>query len=159
MTQTELTAVAGQPVITVTREFDAPAELVYRTYTDPALIPEWWGPDEYTTDVEVMEVRHGGRWRFVQTAEDGGQHAFHGVYHDAVPGERIVQTFEYEGAPGHVLLETMRFTDLGGRTRVTGTSVFQSLEDRDGMIAAGMEAGAVRSYERMAELLVKVPVD
>ena len=156
MTETKILAEPGKQQVTLTRVFDAPRELVYRVYTDPALLPGWWGPDKYTTKVERMEVRHGGVWRFVQyDGDDGSEHAFRGVYHDATAPERLVQTFEYEGAPGHVLLETTIFEDVGGRTRVTNTSVFQSLADRDAMLAEGMTDGAVRSYERLAELVAQ----
>jgi uncharacterized protein YndB with AHSA1/START domain len=156
MTETTIVAEPGTQEVVISRVFDAPRELVYRAYTDPSLIPDWWGPDQYRTTVDEMEVRPGGRWRFVQVAEDGGEHAFHGVYHDATGPERLVQTFEYEGAPGNVLLETMTFEDVGGKTKVTGTSVFQSVAARDGMLAAGMTDGARRTYERLAELVAKL---
>ncbi|HRN68963.1 MAG TPA: SRPBCC domain-containing protein, partial [Promineifilum sp.] len=84
----------------------------------------------------------------------GNVYAFHGVYHDVVAPERIVQTFEYEGMPGHVVMETAVFEDLGdGKTRVVTQSVFQSVEDRDGMAASGMEVGVNEGYERMNELM------
>lgn len=154
----KLTVVAepGKQEIFLTREFDAPRELVFRAYTDPALIVQWWGPRYLTTTVDKLEARPGGRWRFVQRDPEGNEHGFHGVFHEVIAPERIVQTFEYEGMPGHVLLETATFEDLGGRTRVIGQSVFQSVEARDGMVMSGMEEGTAESNDRLAELLAKM---
>jgi uncharacterized protein YndB with AHSA1/START domain len=100
-----------------------------------------------------MEVREGGRWRFVQLEPDGQEFGFHGVFHAIVAPERIVQTFEFEGVPGHVLLETATFEEHDGKTMLTAQSVFQSVEDRDGMVQSGMEQGAVETMDRLAELL------
>lgn len=155
MSKTAVTAPAARHDIVLTREFDAPRDLVFRVYTDPRAIPNWWGPRRLTTTVDRMDVRPGGAWRFVQRDADGSEYAFHGVYHDVVPPERVVTTFEFEGMPGHVAMETTTLEDLGGgRTRLTTTSVFQTVEDRDGMVASGMEEGATESMDRLAELLV-----
>ena len=153
MNRLQVTVPSQRPEVVMTREFDAPRELVFRAYIDPDLIPRWWGPRYLTTTVDRMDVRAGGSWRFVQRAPDGAIHGFHGVYHLVQPPERIVQTFEYEGEPGHVLLETVTFEDLGGRTRITTQTVFQSLRDRDGMVASGMESGVVESMDRLEQLL------
>ena len=153
MNRLQVTVPSQRPEVVMTREFDAPRDLVFRAYIDPDLIPRWWGPRYLTTTVDRMDVRAGGSWRFVQRAPDGAIHAFHGVYHLVQPPERIVQTFEYEGEPGHVLLETVTFEDLGGRTRITTQSVFQSIRDRDGMVASGMESGVVESMDRLEQLL------
>lgn len=140
--------------VVLTREFDAPRDLVFRTCTDPAAIPHWWGPRHLTTTVDRMDVRPGGGWRFVQRDAAGEEFVFHGVYREVTPPERIVQTFEFEGMPGHVAVETTTFEDLeGGRTRLTTTSVFPTVEDRDGIVASGMEQGAVESMDRLEELL------
>jgi len=156
ITATTLVAEAGSPYVSLHRDFDAPRDLVFALLTDPEQIPYWWGPSELTTVVDTMEPRPGGSWRFVHTAPDGAEHGFHGVYHDVSGPDRIVQTFEYEGAPGHAALETLVLADLGGgRTRMSQTSVFQSLEDRDAVIASGMESGAKETWERFAELLAK----
>lgn len=101
-----------------------------------------------------MEVRPG--WRFVQRDYDGNVYAFHGVYHEIVPPERLVYTFEFEGMPGHVLLETVTFEEHDGKTKLTDTSVFQTVEDRDGMLKLGMEEGAAETMDRLAEYLAKV---
>ncbi len=140
--------------VEMTREFDAPRELIFRAYTDPDLIPLWWGPKRYTTTVEVMDVRVGGKWRYVQVGKDGEVFAFHGEYREIVPPERLVSTFEFEGLPGHIVVDSLTLEDLGGRTRLTMLSTFESKADRDGMVELGMESGAAESLDRLAELLV-----
>jgi uncharacterized protein YndB with AHSA1/START domain len=154
-TGTALLIEPGRRQIVVTHNFDAPRDLVFAAYTDPEQIPLWWGPRVLTTVVDRMEVRPGGSWRFVQRDADGNVFAFHGVYHEITPPERLVYTFEYEGegAPHHVLLETVTFEDVDGRTRVNDTVLYQSVEDRDGMVKAGMEYGVRESRERLNELL------
>jgi uncharacterized protein YndB with AHSA1/START domain len=102
-----------------------------------------------------MDAKMGGIWRFVQHDADGNEYAFHGVYHEVAAPERLVQTFEFEGMPGHVLLETMTLEELEGRTKLTVRSVFQSVEDRDGMLQTDMEEGAAETWDRLAELLTK----
>jgi uncharacterized protein YndB with AHSA1/START domain len=129
---------------------------VFAAYTDPELIPQWWGPRRTTTIVEEMDVRPGGRRRFLSRDSNGDEIRFSGTYREVTPPERIVQTFEWEGMPGHVIVETATFEDLGGRTKVTGTSLFHTLEERDGMLASGMESGLTESHDRLAELLAKV---
>jgi len=150
--ETVFTIEPGRQEVSATRDFAAPPDLVFRTCTDPASLPLWWGPRDLTTTVEVMEPRAGGSWRFIQHDPQGDEFAFHGVYHDVTPG-RIVDTFEFEGMPGHVVLETTTFEPIDGGTRMTVTSVFQTLADRDGMVASGMQHGVVESHDRLAELL------
>jgi uncharacterized protein YndB with AHSA1/START domain len=156
MTETHFIVEPGKHAITITRVFDAPRELVFKAYTDPELLPQWWGPRKYTTTVERMEVRPGGIWRYIQRGPDGDEHAFHGVYHEAVSPERLIYTFEYEGMPGHVSLETVTLQDQAGKTLVTDQVIYQSVEDRDGMYQSGMQEGAIESMDRFAELLVRV---
>jgi uncharacterized protein YndB with AHSA1/START domain len=152
--QTVFTVPAGRQEVVIERVFDAPRGLVFDTMTSAENIPHWWGPRDLETIVDVYEPRPGGRWRFLNVGPDGVQHAFHGVYHDVVASERVVGTFEYDGVPGHVLLESVTLDDLGdGRTRLRQVSVYQSLADRDGMVAAGMESGATQSMDRLAELI------
>jgi uncharacterized protein YndB with AHSA1/START domain len=153
MSTLEVTVPPDSQTITLVRDIDAPRKLVFDTMMDPALVPQWWGPARLTTTVEVMEPRAGGSWRYVQKDSDGTEYGFHGVYHDVAPGERVVQTFEFEGMPGHVSLETMTLEDLDRRTRVTSVSVFQSKQDRDGMAASGMETGAAETYDRLEALI------
>jgi len=141
------------------RLLDAPPELVFKAYTDPDAIAEWWGPRRYTTTVDELDVRLGGAWRFVQRTPDGGEHAFNGVFREVVPPKRLVFTFNYEPMPGHEVVETVTFeAAAGGKTRVTDTMLFQSREDRDGMLQSGMEEGAVESLERLTELLKRLQV-
>lgn len=156
MSKTQFIAEPGRQEMIVIREFDAPREQVFKVWTDPEAIPHWWGPTWLTTTVERMEVRKGGLWRFIQRDAKGNEHAFSGVYHESVAPERIVRTWEYEGAPGHVLLETVTFEALaGGRTRLTDSSVFQSVADRDAMLKAGAAEGAVM-FDRLADLLAQM---
>ena len=141
--------------IHVKREFDAPRDRVFAAYTDPKLVPEWWGPRGTTTMVDVMEVRAGGSWRFVSRDADGREDAFRGTYREVTPPDRIVQTFEWEGMPGHVSVETAVFEDLGDRTRVVTTTTFHTTEERDGMLGSGMEKGMNETYQRLDELLAR----
>jgi uncharacterized protein YndB with AHSA1/START domain len=155
LTKTRFVAEPGKQESIITRIFDAPRESVFKTYTDPNLIPQWWGPKNLTTTVEKMDARPGGVWRIVQRDAEGNEYAFHGVYHDVAPPQRLVRTFEFEGMPGHVSLETVTLEDLGGKTKLTTKSVFQTVEDRDGMFESGMEEGVNESMDRLAELLAK----
>ena len=154
--QTKISAEPGKQEIVITREFDAPRELVFKAVTDPNLIPQWWGPRYLSTEVDKMDVRPGGQWRFINRDAEGNVYAFHGIYHEILAPERIIDTFEFEGLPetGHVTLETMKLEALpGGRTRLTVQSVFQSIEDRDGTLQSGMESGVNDTYNRLEELL------
>jgi uncharacterized protein YndB with AHSA1/START domain len=139
--------------VVITRVFDAPRELVFKAFTDPKLVPQWWGPAIYTTTVDKMDVRPGGAWRFISRAQDGREFAFHGVYREIVPPARLVYTFDFEGTPGHELLETVTLEEIDGKTKVTDRSVFKSIEDRDGMLKTGMQEGATESMDRLAKLL------
>ncbi len=153
MAETDLTAEPGRQDVVITRTFDAPRELVFRTYVDPQLVPRWWGPRNLTTTVEKSDLRPGGMWRFIQRDAEGNEYVFHGFYHDVTPPERLSYTFEFEGEPGHVLLETVTLEEDGGRTKVTDRAIFQTVEDRDRALAAGMQQGADETMERFAELL------
>ena len=124
--------------IRIERIFDAPRDRVFAAYTDPARIPEWWGPRGTTTIVDEMDVRTGGRWRFIARDSDGSESAFRGAYREVSPPDRIVQTFEWEPMAGHVSVETATFEDLGDRTKVTTVSLFHTTEERDGFLASGM---------------------
>ena len=157
MSRPEIIVEPNSQVIHINTTYNGPRELVFKAHTDPDLIPQWYGPRFLTTEVDKLEARPGGQWRFLNRDDEGNVYAFHGVYHDVVAPERIVQTFEYEGMPGHVTLETAVFEDLGGgKTRVPAHSVFQSVEDRDGMVASGMEVGINDGYDRMNELLASL---
>lgn len=147
-----LHAEPGKHEVTLTRSFNAPRDRVFRAFIDPDIIPRWWGPDNYTTTVDALEARKGGVWRFVQNGAEG-EFAFNGVFHEVDAPQRIVYTFEFEGMPGHVLLETITFVEQDGVTTITDSSVFQSVEARDGMIASGMEQGADEGWNRLEALL------
>ena len=150
--ETEIVADPDVPLVKITREFDAPPEKVFRAHVDPELVPKWWGFRTHTTVVDKLDARAGGEWRFVGTAPDGTEYGFHGEFREVTPPELITWTFEYEGMPGHVCVETMRFSEQDGTTTITITSVFDSVEERDGMLNS-MEPGAAETYDRLAELL------
>jgi uncharacterized protein YndB with AHSA1/START domain len=153
MAKTEITAQPGTSQIVITREFDAPRDLVFRAYTDPDLLAKWMGPRELAMEIKEFDVRDGGRWRYVSTDQAGNEYGFRGVFHGTPTPELTIQTFEFDGVPGHVSLESLTLTEQDGRTVVRTVSSFQSVEDRDGMIASGMESGVRQSDERMEELL------
>ena len=146
----------GKQEMRITREFDAPRELVFQAFTDPELYVQWLGPRRLTTMLDTFEPRSGGRWRYLQKDQSGNEFGFHGVYHEVRAPERIIDTFEFEGLPqaGHVALETLTLEELpGSSSRLTAQSVFQSVADRDGALQSGMEEGLNDSYERLTELL------
>jgi uncharacterized protein YndB with AHSA1/START domain len=145
--------------IHIERIFDAPRDRVFAAFTDPELIPEWWGPYGTSTFVDRMDVRPGGDWRYVARNADGSETAFRGTYREVSPPERIVQTFEWEGMPGHISIDTATFEDLGDRTRVVCSSLFHTTEERDGMLASGMERGLNETYARLDELLERLAED
>jgi|SRR6187551_3086718 uncharacterized protein YndB with AHSA1/START domain len=140
--------------IRVERVFDASVDRVWRAFTDPKLVAEWWGRGN-TLVIERMEVERGGHWRYVEHAPDG-THGFEGRYREVTPQERIVRTFEWDGMPGYVIVESTELEDIGnGRTRVVTTSLFHTTEERDGMLNSGMEGGLNQSYEALDRLLAK----
>ena len=148
-------AAQGDREIVTERVFDAPRERVFQAFVDPELIPRWWGRRVDTTTVDRMDVRVGGDWRFVTDGPDGSN-AFRGTYRAIEPPDRIEQTFEWEGMPGHIVVESAVFEDLGdGRTKITTRSLFHTTEERDGMLASGMEIGLGQSYEQLDELLAE----
>lgn len=156
MNALQLDIPANSQSFTWTREVDGPPEVVFAVMNDA--VADWWGPSDLTTEIVTHEGRTGGSWHYVQHDAEGNAYGFHGVFHEVTPAQRIVQTFEFEGMPGHVLLDTLLFEDLGdGRTRLSGQSTFQSVEDRDGMIASGMEGGMAEGYDRL-EAIVKARV-
>ena len=156
--KTTITAEPGKQDLFITREFDAPRELVFRAHTDPQLYAQWLGPRGYEMTLETFEPKSGGRYRYIHKDKDGNEFGFHGVFHE-MSEELMIQTFEFEGLPesGHVMLDTMKLEALPAkRTRVTIHSVYQSVSDRDGMVQSGMERGVNEGYERLDELLEKM---
>jgi len=157
---TRIIAEKGKGEVIVTRVVDAPRYDVFKAHTDPALVPEWWGSAEYKTVIDKMDAKPGGLWRLVERDATGAiKYTFHGVYHDVVSPDRIVSTFEYEGAPGRVSLKTTKFDDLGGRTKITSWTVFQSVADRDEALKAGMEDCILEGMDRLAELLGRLKIE
>ncbi|WBB69493.1 SRPBCC family protein [Micromonospora sp. WMMD812] len=133
--------------ITLTRTFDAPRDLVFAAHTQAEHLKRWWGRGN-PLDVEI-DFREGGHYRFVEHAQDGEAYAFRGEFREVVVPERIVQTFEFEGMPGHVAVETLVFTEEDGRTTVSGTTRFDTRQERDGMLDSGMTQGAAESYDAL----------
>jgi uncharacterized protein YndB with AHSA1/START domain len=151
--ETEITADDKVPVIRITREFDAPPAKVFRAHTDPELLARWLGPRDLETTIDHFDCRTGGAYRYVQRQGDD-EFGFYGSFHQVRPNEVIVQTFTFEGVPDGVALERAQFEALeDGRTRLTLTSLVGSFEERDAMLASGMDQGVRESYEKLDELL------
>ena len=142
--------------IQMTRTFDAPRELVFEAHTSCEHMKHWWGPRRYEVASCEFDFRVGGRWRILHRGPDGEEHGFRGEFREIVRPERIVWTFEYEGMPGHISVETLTLTEDSGRTTLTATSVFDSKEDRDGMLQSGMEEGAAETWDRLAEYVASM---
>ena len=144
--------------VTMTREFEAPREKVFRAFTDADLMLKWWGPRTLKMRFEKFEPRDGGSYRYFHKGPKGPEVGFHGVFHEVTAPERIIQTFEFEGLPerGHVCLETIRFEALpGNRTRIHYQDIFQSVQDRQGAIDAGMTTGINDMHERLDDLIAE----
>jgi uncharacterized protein YndB with AHSA1/START domain len=156
MAKLRIVAEPGVPQIMMTREFDAPRELLFRAHTDADLLMQWLGPRGLTMTIERFEPRDGGTWHFTHRDADGNEYAFRGVFHGTPSPDGIVRTFEFEGVPGSVSLETATFEDQGGRTLLRHNAVYQSVEDRDAMLQSGMEAGVNDSMERLDELIARL---
>jgi uncharacterized protein YndB with AHSA1/START domain len=150
---TIITALPGQPVLDIERLVDAPVDAVYHAHVDPVLMAQWVGPRGYEMEVTRYEPVDGGAYEFTHTDPNGQKFEFRGSFHSFLLNERVIRTFEFLGVPGHVSLESVDFEDVGGKTLIKARSVFQSVEDRDGMIASGMEHGVVEGYERLDEVL------
>ena len=145
----------GKQELFITREFDAPRELVYKAHIDPQLYVQWLGPHGYEMVLEEFEPVNGGRYRYIHKDKDGNEYGFHGTFHE-MSIDNMVQTFEFEGYPGHVSLDCVTLEELpGNRTKATIHSVFQSVSDRDGMIQNGMETGVREGYERLDDILAE----
>lgn len=157
MAKSETVVNHEQLTVSMSRVFDAPRELVWQVYTDPTLVPSWWGPRNLTTVVDKMDVREGGEWRYVQRAENGHEYGFNGVYKEVSPPQRLTYTFEFEPMAGHVITDAVTFEAIAqDKTRVTVLSQFDNLEDLEGMLKSGMEGGANESWDRVEELLAEM---
>lgn len=151
--ETQIIVDLDVPIVRIIREFDAPPDKVFRAHADPVLFARWCGPNGTRMNVEHMDCRTGGCYRYLMS-DDSGEYGFRGCFHDVRPGDLIVQTFTYEGEPDGVALERITFEDLGdGRTRLTSTSLTDSFEGRDAFVASGMEQGVVEGYQRLDAVL------
>jgi uncharacterized protein YndB with AHSA1/START domain len=139
--------------ITFTREFDAPVAAVFRAYAEPDLVKQWLGPGRLTMEIKRWDFVSGGGYRYVHRGPDGEEYWFNGVYHTVRDSEFVIQTFEFEGAPGQVNLEYLTFEDLGARTRLCGRSICPTPQARDALLSAGMEGGMREGYERLDAVL------
>jgi len=154
--KTNITAEPNKQEIFITREFDAPRELVYKAHIDPKLFVQWVGPHGYEMILESFEPVSGGKYRYVHKNKEGSEFGFHGTFH-TMTEELMIQTFEFEGYAGHVSMDFMTLEELpNNRTKATIHSIFQSVADRDGIIQAGMEKGLSEGYERLDEILAKM---
>ena len=149
-----ITAPEGVPFIDIEREFDAPVAAVFNAHRDPELVKRWLGPSGYEVNMERWDFTTQGGYRYVHTNAEGESFAFNGTFHTVRENDFAIQTFEFEGFPDVVSIESITFEDLGGgRSRIRGHSVYPSLESRDGMVASNMETGMSEGYERLDELL------
>jgi len=145
-----ITAPEGVPFIDISREFDAPVAAVFRAHAEPDLIKQWMGPNGYQMDIDHFDFTSGGGYRYIHRNPAGEEYAFNGVFHVVRENDFAIQTFEFEGFPDVVSIESLTFEDLGGgRTRLRAHAVYPSLEARDGMIASNMEVGVTEGYERL----------
>jgi len=156
MSNRSLVAEPQQHSITATSIFKAPRELVFKVMTDPATIPQWWGPSNLTTTVDRMEPWSGGSWRYVLSDGKGHEWRFHGVYHAIEAPIRNIFTYEDEDLPGKVSLESTVYEEYDGGTKVITTSVFQTIADRDAMMTSGMQEGGAETMDRLGALLARM---
>lgn len=146
-----------EPEVVMTRLFNAPRQLVWKAMTEREHVAKWWGLRGSTNVVTDWDVRPGGKWRIEQHNSDGSVNAFRGVYLDVAEPERLVNTFTMEGIyEDKTVTETHQLEEVDGKTRVTNVSRFENLEDRDGMVASGMEYGAAESWDQLEELLASL---
>jgi len=139
--------------VTISCDFSAPPSLVFRAHTEPELLMNWWGPATLTMTIESYDVRPGGKWRIVHVDPAGNEHGFRGEFHEIRKDSLLRYTFEYEGAPGHIVQKNVTFEAIDGGTRVVDHSKFDSLEAMQGMVNSGMEPGMRESLARLTELL------
>lgn len=159
MNKAKVTANPGESTILIERVFDAPREKFFKVVTNKDLIHKWWIGPGYDVVCDELDAREGGKWRYVQKMKDGAEFAFFGVFHEVAQNERVVQTFEFTGLPerGHVILEKMELEDAeNGKTKMKVTQAYFSVQDRDGMLQSGMEAGMQNTYDTLEKLLSEV---
>jgi uncharacterized protein YndB with AHSA1/START domain len=145
--------------IQMTRVFDAPRDLVFEAHSSVDHMKNWWGPRKYETISAEVDFRPGGKWRIVHRGPDGEEYGFHGEYREIVRPERITWTFEFEGAPGQVAVETVTFEERDGKTTLTAISEAGSKEARDAVLESGMTEGAAETFDRLDEYLETMKAD
>jgi uncharacterized protein YndB with AHSA1/START domain len=149
-----ITAPEGLPFIDLEREFDAPVEAVFDAHRDPELVKQWLGPNGYEMTIQRWDFVPQGGYRYIHTNPEGESFAFNGVFHSVRENEFAIQTFEFEGYPDVVAIESATFEDLGGgRSRLKIHSVYPDVASRDGMVASGMETGVREGYARLDDLV------
>jgi uncharacterized protein YndB with AHSA1/START domain len=153
--RTEFKVDKSRNEVVITRVFNAPREKVFDTIMDPGLVPQWWGQKAYKTVVDKMDVKVGGKWRYVQSDPTGKEFPFSGEYKEIKRPEKIVYSFEYEAMPGHGEIDTVKLENVGGKTKMVQTGKFSKLEDMEGKLSMGMEWGSRELIERLAELVEK----
>ena len=152
---TRITAEKGKQEFFIEREFDAPPALVFTAFTEPEWLLQWLGPSNLSMEIEKLDNRSGGSYRFLHADNKGNQFAFNGAIHEVTEPVRMIRTFEFEGLPerGHVSLEFLTLEALPGeRTKLHIQSIFKSVEDRDGMINSGMEGGMNEGFDKLDKL-------
>jgi uncharacterized protein YndB with AHSA1/START domain len=142
--------------ILITREFDAPSELVFKAWTTPELVKRWWSGQRGAVTSAEIDLRVGGMWRYVMDATGGFEVACHGEYREIVPNERIVTTEVFEGMPDAQAVDTITFAELDGRTTLTMLVQHTSKEDRDGHINSGMEGGMQESMDALEQVAISL---
>jgi uncharacterized protein YndB with AHSA1/START domain len=153
------TAVVTLPTdkqILIKREFDAPRHLVYKAYTTPELIKRWWSGDRGEVTIAEVDLRVGGKWRYVMNAKAGFEVAFHGEFREIVPNERLVSTEVYEAVPDGQALDTVTFTEVNGRTLLTIVMELGTKEERDMVINSGMEGGMQEAMNHLEEVAISL---
>lgn len=155
---TKITAEKGKQEFFIEREFDAPRELVFTAFTEPEWLLQWLGPSNLSMEIEKLDNKSGGSYRFLHVDNLGNKYAFNGAIHEVAEPVRMIRTFEFEGLPerGHVSLEFLTLEALpGDRTKLHIQSIFKSVADRDGLISSGMEGGMNEGFEKLDKLFEK----
>ena len=151
-TRSAVVTLPASTQIMITRRFDAPRHLVYRAWTAPELIRRWWAGDRGQVTSAEVDLRPGGQWRYVMTANGGFEVAFHGEYREIVPDERIVSTEVFEGMPDAAAVSTATFAEQDGRTTLTILVEHTSQEHRDMHLNSGMEDGMNESLDHLEQV-------
>ena len=158
------TASSGTAVVTlpsdtqilITREFAAPRHLVYRAWTTPELIKRWWSANRGEVTLVEVDLRVGGKWRYVMIADGGFEVGFHGEYREIVPNERLVSTEVFEGMPEGEAVDTLTLTEAAGRTTLTILVQHQNKAHRDAHIESGMEAGLQDALDLLEDVALSL---